>query len=423
MHEQAPDQLRPVVIAPTFNNERTVIDVLRGVTALALPIIVVDDGCTDRSPALLSEWSANRDDVTVLTHAANRGKADALRSGFDCARHRGHTHAVTIDTDGQLDPRDIPMLIEQSRRSPESLVLGNRTADAENRPGRCAVGRRFSSLFLWLETGVRLTDSQCGLRVYPLSLFDVAKARTRRFAFETEIITRASWAGFGVEQVPVRARYFPPQDRVSHYRPWIDTLRIALLHVRLIARALAPWPHRSRAGAYESTDSRWRRMWRWIDPRRAWREVRGTDEQRDGVALGLAFGAFIANTPLYGLHSVISLYVARRLSLHPVPVLIGSQFATPPVGPVLIAVAIVVGHVLLHGSIPALPEFDGGFMSFVVLPLRLIVEWTVGSLIVGTVCMVVTFFGTLLLLRRVPTVETGASSRPSENPSHESVNT
>jgi uncharacterized protein (DUF2062 family) len=79
---------------------------------------------------------------------------------------------------------------------------------------------------------------------------------------------------------------------------------------------------------------------------------------RTEIAAGLAVGVFIANLPAYGLQSVLSLYSARRLHLHPLPVLLGSHLSTPPVGPLLIAAAIGLGHLILHGSLPAWADYD-----------------------------------------------------------------
>src|SRR5688572_3570429 len=98
-----PDPFNPVVVAPTYDNARTLGDVVRGVAALGLPIIVVNDGSTDSTPELLA--GLGRDPgVTVLTHPRNRGKAAALCTGFAAAAEAGFTHAISIDTDGQHDP-------------------------------------------------------------------------------------------------------------------------------------------------------------------------------------------------------------------------------------------------------------------------------------------------------------------------------
>ncbi|MGI9014418.1 MAG: DUF2062 domain-containing protein [Phycisphaerales bacterium] len=398
MTADANTPFRPVVIAPTYNNARTVIDVVAGVSAIGLPMIVVNDGCTDITANLLAACNETRTDLTILTHNANRGKADALRTGFSHAASRGYTHAGTIDTDGQLDAADLALLFDRARAVPSALMIGSRIPDS-NAPERCAIGRRFSSLFVRIETGLSITDSQCGLRVYPIALLESVRTRSRRFAFETEIITRAVWAGFPIEQVPVTGRYFSEENRISHYRPWIDTLQITGLHLRLIGRALVPWPHWKRTRKEQS----WlRALVRWLDPRIPWRDVRGTPDERGAVALGLAVGVFIGNTPLYGLHSILSLYVARRLTIRPAPILAGSFISTPPLGPILIVAAIAVGHFLLHGgTLPDWSTMDLRPASVLNFTANMLVEWIVGSVVVGFACMTITFFSALFLLGKL----------------------
>jgi hypothetical protein len=111
-------------------------------------------------------------------------------------------------------------------------------------PARCLLGRRLSNFFIRLESGAAVVDSQSGFRVYPLGLLAVARCVTGRFAMETEIIVRAAWAGAPIVQLPITSRYFPPGERVSHFRPFVDTVRCFILHTRLLLRSLIPLPHR-----------------------------------------------------------------------------------------------------------------------------------------------------------------------------------
>src|SRR5690349_15943341 len=119
------DEFRPVVIAPTYNNARTLAGVLDRVVALGLPVIVVNDGATDGTAEVLGRWVGTQGGRgRVVTHDVNRGKAAALRTGFRAAAEAGYTHAATIDTDGQLDPEQIPALVKLAAENPAALVLG-----------------------------------------------------------------------------------------------------------------------------------------------------------------------------------------------------------------------------------------------------------------------------------------------------------
>jgi uncharacterized protein (DUF2062 family) len=393
-----PARFVPVVVAPTFNNCNTLIDIVSRVVVQGVPLIVVNDGSTDATAELLAKWKSSHPDVAmkIITHARNRGKAAALRSGFAAAVESGYTHAATIDTDGQLDPEQIPSLLSVARKSPHSLVVGARDELAPDYPGRSRLGRRLSNLMIFLESGARVRDSQCGLRVYPLGLVQATQCRANYFGFETEIITRAGWAGCEIIDVAVNCRYLPPGQRVSHFRPWLDTLRVLRLHARLLGRTLWPlsrhpqWPLRL-AMPHRTHGQRLRALAQWLSPAGALRQWRSDPGSRTLLATGLALGAFIANLPVYGLQTVLSIYAARRLHLHPLSVVLGSQLSVPPVGPLLIAAAIGVGHLLLHGSWPVLADFKPGVDGVVHLVRSLMLEWIIGGVLLGIISGILTF--------------------------------
>src|SRR5438270_4681417 len=144
---------RPVVLGPTFNNARTLADVLRRVGEVGVPVIVVNDGATDDTAAILEHWRLGAESRTVLTHERNRGKAAALRTGFGHATAAGFSHVVTIDTDGQLELSEIPKLLAAARRAPGSLVLGCRDERAPDYPGKSRLGRRVSNRLVLRESG------------------------------------------------------------------------------------------------------------------------------------------------------------------------------------------------------------------------------------------------------------------------------
>jgi uncharacterized protein (DUF2062 family) len=387
-----------VVIAPTYNNASTLGDILARTARLGLPIIVVNDGSTDGTAELL----AGDRSLTALTHPRNRGKAAALNTGFAAAIDAGFTHAITIDTDGQLDPEEIPALLDAARRHPEALIVGRRKDRIDGYPTRSRMGRRVSNLLVRLESGVRVDDSQCGFRVYPLGLIAAVNCSVGHYGFETEVITRAGWARCAVEQAPVTCRYLPSGQRVSHFRPCLDTLRGARMHLFLLARALFPFPRHPRwpaDTAPRATEPFWSGLWDWLNPARAWRQLRQSEVARTEIAAGLAIGVFIANLPAYGLQSVLSLYTARRLHLHPLPVFLGSNLSTPPIGPLLIIAAIQLGHLLLHGSLAAVADFDPRRAGWSAMLRPRLLEWSIGALLLGFMMSVLTFVVTLCLMR------------------------
>jgi glycosyltransferase involved in cell wall biosynthesis len=230
--------VRPVIVLPTYNNIGTLPNVVDRCARLELPMLAIDDGSTDATAQwLASNAAAGSPGLTVITHPHNRGKAAALRTGFSAAIAREFSHAITIDTDGQLSPEEIPILLSHSRAEPRALVLGVRDDRRKDYPWRSRVGRWFSNYCLFMETGVRITDSQCGLRIYPLGAMTSLKCQADRFGYETEIIARAAWAGCPIIEVPVSCRYFDGERRITHFRPGKDSLKALAMHSRLLCTA------------------------------------------------------------------------------------------------------------------------------------------------------------------------------------------
>lgn len=366
------------------------------------PVIVVNDGSTDSTPAILSEWRRGRYwQRMVITHDQNRGKATALKSGFALAREKGFTHAVTIDSDGQHDAAEIPRFVETARAHPASLVIGARRYDLDAYPSKNKIGRFFSNLAVQLECGLRLSDTQCGFRVYPLGLVSKLRCVTGRYAFEAELLTRSAWAGAGAVSCEASCRYeIPEARRVTHFRPWLDTLQGLWLHARLLLRALMPFRHahtwhdpNGRELQLADDRPRWRRLLHWLNPLRAWRELRRGDLRRGELATGLAAGVFIGAMPVYGLHTLMCLYSAAKLHLNPHVTVVGSAiFATPPQAVLLVGASIATGQFMLHGELvfPSAAELSG--LSWLQLAGRFMLEWAAGSLVVGSVLAVLTWF-------------------------------
>jgi glycosyltransferase involved in cell wall biosynthesis len=211
---------------PVFDEAATIAAVVEGVREHC-PVIVVDDASGDDSARLAARAGAR-----VVRHPGRRGKGAALRTGFDVALGRGATLVVTLDGDGQHDPTDVPRLAEVARRAPDAVVLGDRFAATAGDPmpvhRRLAI--RAADRLLAPLLPARLSDSQCGLRVYPAAFLRQVALREEGFVLETEALVRAAQAGYRLLSVPVRRRYAP--DRRSRFRAVPDTAQIAWYLVR-----------------------------------------------------------------------------------------------------------------------------------------------------------------------------------------------
>jgi glycosyltransferase involved in cell wall biosynthesis len=223
---------------PVYNNARTIADVAQRCRTQIEKVIVVDDGSTD---ADLTELLKPLD-VTVIRHPKNLGKGEALKTAFQHAMENGAEYLITLDGDGQHFPEDIPRFL--GRLSPEVMLIGYRDEVVGVMPGSSQFGREFSDFWIGIEAGRKVRDTQSGFRAYPLANVLRLPLSTRHYNLEVEVVTRAIWAGLRIESVPIRVEYHEPARRVSSFRPFMDNLRISLLHTRLVLRQILPIPHK-----------------------------------------------------------------------------------------------------------------------------------------------------------------------------------
>lgn len=224
---------RIVVLIPVFNHALTLESIIDGAKRL-FPVIVVDDGSTDATPQVLTGTSG----ITVVTLDLNQGKGAALRAGFARAVELGFTHTITLDADGQHPVDALSAFAEQCRAHPEALIVGVRNLKQAAAPMIRRIPNALSNFWFRFETGVRLDDTQCGYRVYPLGSIRQLNIEASRYAFELEVMVKAAWAGIPLIPQSVEADYAAPTSRLSHFDPWRDLLRITLVHFRLSAMSV-----------------------------------------------------------------------------------------------------------------------------------------------------------------------------------------
>jgi len=221
------DEERICVIVPTYNNEKTIVDVLQRIQVYTHNIIVVNDGSTPETLAAIRTLTELPD---IVDYAPNRGKGYALIQGFRRALELGYRYAVTIDSDGQHFPEDIPVIIDCHSANKDALVVGSRNLTADNMPSRNTFANKFSNFWFRLQTGIPLEDTQSGFRLYPLETINLRWPITPRYEAELELLVFSAWRGVPVVSVPVRVYYPPEGERVSHFRPFWDFFRITVLN-------------------------------------------------------------------------------------------------------------------------------------------------------------------------------------------------
>jgi hypothetical protein len=225
-----------VIVIPAYNEAEAIAAVVSGARRYA-PVIVVDDGSSDGSARTAAKAGAE-----VVRHPLRRGKAAALRTGFQAARARGATVVVTLDGDGQHVPDDVPALFRAVRETPDQLVVGNRLTRTERFPRGRLNAMEVAAFFVEWVSALGVRDTQSGFRAYPVALLeDVGKGR-EGFVFETEVLIAAARRGWRVREVSVSS--IPTARRQSRFRPVRDGVAIGAY---LAGQALIQWGREIRA--------------------------------------------------------------------------------------------------------------------------------------------------------------------------------
>ena len=363
---------RICVVIPVYNHGLTVQDVVRGARAV-LPVVVVDDGSTDDTPAVL----AATEGITVVTLPHNQGKAAALRAGFARAEKRGFTHAITIDADGQHSTSALPDFMAACRRQPEAFIIGVRDFKTVGAPLPRRASNELSTFWFRFETGVSLPDTQCGYRCYPLAALKPIRVASNRYAYELEIMVKAAWAGVPLVAQAVAADYAAATSRLSHFRPWRDMAEISWLHSRLSMQAFF-LPAVLRTLMTQGL-LRNQRLGERI--RTVLRHLFSENTESPGrLAAAVGLGVFCGIAPIWGFQMTTAALLAHKLRLNKAVALTASNVSFAPVAPIILAAGLFVGHFVVTGRCLDLPSAAAVRQ----IPASL-VEWALGSVLLAVV--------------------------------------
>lgn len=352
---------------PVYNNAATVKDVVLACRSVLTNVVVVDDGSTDADLASLLTGL----EVVLLTHENNRGKGEAILTASRYIEARGGSYMITVDADGQHDPRDMERFFPLLRESDKRLVIGCRDFNTKHVPASSRFGRTFANFWLKAETGVTVDDCQSGFRAYPVRYLNRLKFRGSRYDFEAEVLAKAAWAGLELVMVPVSVHYPKPQERVSSFQPFLDNLRLSRMHAMLVGRRLLPLPHKRLAERKSGMDFSLLRH-----PGKVLKMLLQENSTPEGLAASAAVGIFLAVLPLLFVHTLVILYVAIRLNLNKIVAVNVQHVAMPPFVP---ALCIEVGYYMRHGAWLTDLSFATVFEQF---SARLY-EWFLGSLLIA----------------------------------------
>ncbi|RMG68158.1 MAG: glycosyltransferase family 2 protein [Calditrichaeota bacterium] len=193
-------------------------------------VVIVDDGS---SPPLKFSWPQTHWlQVTLLRHAGNFGKGQALKTGFSWLLQNTLAEAVvTMDGDGQHPPGYIPRLVTCFQEGGYDLVIGYRKRIPGRMPFHRIISNTLTSLFISLLIGEPVRDSQCGFRLYDRRLLETLPLREQRFHLESEALILAGWRRSRIGWVPIPTIY---NGAPSAIRNLPDTLNFIQLIFKLL---------------------------------------------------------------------------------------------------------------------------------------------------------------------------------------------
>lgn len=369
------------ILIPTYNNEKTLRRVIDGVLEYTENIIVINDGSTDSTHQILGHYSQ----ITTISLPENKGKGNGLKIGFRKAKELGFDYAITIDSDGQHYPDDLPVFVEALLNEEQDvLLIGNRNMSQDGIPKKSSFGNRFSNFWFWFETGIKLEDTQSGYRLYPLHKIP-KKYFTPKFEFEIEIIVRTAWRHVPVKNVPIKVLY-DPAERVSHFRPFKDFTRISILNTILVTITLLYIIPRNFINNFRKKSFK-----RFIKE-----DVLESDGSNRTKAFSIALGVFIGLCPLWGFQTLLVISLSVLFKLNKVLAFVASNVSLPPLIPFVIAASLFLGAPFVHGDSNILSSE----LNFELIKNNLL-QYIIGSLILASSMSLILGTATFMFLNKV----------------------
>ncbi|MGC3975188.1 MAG: bifunctional glycosyltransferase family 2/GtrA family protein [Nitrospira sp.] len=223
-----------IILIPSYEPDRKLLGLLDSLSGEQ--VVIVDDG----SGPHYAHWftAAQRLGAIVIHHDINRGKGEALRTGFGyIAEHFPDEPVVCADSDGQHSPTDIARVAEALNTGDADMVLGVRQFTGKV-PLRSRFGNAVTALLFRVATGSAMADTQTGLRAYPARMLGwLRRIEGDRFEYELKALLLASRQGLRVQQVPIETIYLD-DNASSHFRPIRDSWLIYRPLLSFIASSL-----------------------------------------------------------------------------------------------------------------------------------------------------------------------------------------
>ena len=223
-----------VLVIPSYEPDTRLIELIKSLKDYKDPIVIVDDGSGEVYQPIFNELNNIIPDLILLHHEVNKGKGRALKTAFEYILNnlKDSIGCITADSDGQHDYKSIMNVRESLINNPNSLIMGVRSFDGDHIPWKSKAGNKITIKVLSFLTGIRVSDTQTGLRGIPLKFMsELIEVPGDRFEFETQMLLE-SVDRYPIVEVPIETIYDSKENHQSHFNPFKDSIKI----YRILAR-------------------------------------------------------------------------------------------------------------------------------------------------------------------------------------------
>lgn len=212
-----------LILLPVFNESKVIFSVIRSIQSEGWKkILVVDDGSTDSTYDELKKTGA-----IILRHSINRGKGAAVKTGLEAAKILGSKVVVTLDSDGQHNPRDIKKMVGEINKGYD-VVLGIRDFKKRHIPRYKAFGNYLGNIFTWIFYGLWVNDSQSGFRAYNKKAVKLIETNNDRYEFETEIVREIVRNNFKWTEKRIDVRYSEYDQNKRNKQSFVSAVKMII---------------------------------------------------------------------------------------------------------------------------------------------------------------------------------------------------
>lgn len=224
--------MKILVAIPVLNEEKYARGVLGRVLEFAPDVLVIDDGSTDATPAILRDFP-----VRVIRHETNLGYGRSVIDAFEYAAREGYDWVITMDCDEQHEPTSLPLFFREIAKDDADIISGSRYLTPTPADDLPPADRRRINQSLTREIGeqlgLSLSDSFCGFKAHRVSAMSRLRLTETGYAFPMQFWVQAAAYGLRIREIPVKRIYV---DVTRTFGGGLDDAERRLAHYRSVMR-------------------------------------------------------------------------------------------------------------------------------------------------------------------------------------------